>query len=568
MQEVRIIEELQGKNTNSGLCFEEEKSADSPQSNANKSGLRFESNAVGNGKLRFASKVVGSSKLRFEAHTEKMGNEQKYFGKNFLSKQAGQELDSQISKAADASENDAVRAADRERTIGQAGARYGKRYRRHRLATADKRLAKRQVKTQVKELKQEIKSRRHWERFGDELPKKFKKEKSRQKRKLMQKQIRQFSEKVVGKRAVSIATKVGKVAKVAAQAAAKAIGALISTIGWPVLGILLVFLLILGGAGFVMMLITNASVTTMSSYTSTDADIEAASVLATQLETGLEKEIAGLPSAWEWGHIDEFRYDLDEIGHDPFELMAYLSVTQPGFEMEPPSPIPDEVSRLHELRYNLILEEQVETRYYTVTSTDPVTGEVTETEEPYDYYSLNVILRSKSIVSVVQQALMTTPKSELWEWYQVLMETGGARQEVKNPFGTGRDWRGNVTSLYGYRLDPQNGKNLQLHRGLDIAAPEGTPLVAGLTGRVRFVGYDTTFGNYVIMEDDQGNTVQYAHCRAVLVGQGDLVEAGATLVAEVGNTGRSIGPHLHIEMKRNSQYLNPIYAIMYREESQ
>lgn len=471
-----------------------------------------------------------------------------------------QEISTAISQEADASENDAVRAADRGRIIGGTGARAGSRYRKHRIDTADKRLEKRQNKHTVKEWKRQEQSRKHWERYGDERPREYRKQQTAQKHSIKRKQIRELSDKTFGKKNVDA---VVKFTRALAQATAKAISWAVSFLGWPVLGFLLAFVLLLGGAGFIMMLITNTSVTMAGSYTAEDKAMEAASLLATELEAKLEQEISGLPSAWEWGHIDEFRYDTDPIGHDPFELMAWLSVTQPGFDMGLLSPVPGEIRRLHESRYDLILEQQIEVRYTTEMETDPITGEITETEVPYDYYILNVILRSQGIEQTVEDVLRATPKSELWEWYRLLMETRGSRQEFSNPFGNW-DWKDNITSRYGWRIDPVNGRNLQIHRGLDIAMPEGTPIAAGLAGRVRYVGFDATYGNYIILEDEAGTQLKYAHCQTIAASQGDQVTGGETIIALVGNTGASTGSHVHIEVQRDGNYLNPIYAINFQ----
>ena len=82
-----------------------------------------------------------------------------------------------------------------------------------------------------------------------------------------------------------------------------------------------------------------------------------------------------------------------------------------------------------------------------------------------------------------------------------------------------------VSSYYGYRIHPISGEN-QLHNGLDIAAPAGTPVKAGLTGRVTSASYNDSYGNYVILEDSDGYEIRYAHLNSISVSAGASIEKG------------------------------------------
>lgn len=87
------------------------------------------------------------------------------------------------------------------------------------------------------------------------------------------------------------------------------------------------------------------------------------------------------------------------------------------------------------------------------------------------------------------------------------------------------------------------------HRGVDLAAPQGTPIQAWSGGKVSFVGFDKNgYGNYVIIEHPDGRTTRYGHMRAIHVQTGQEVFTG-TKIGTVGNTGRSTGPHLHFEIR-------------------
>lgn len=115
--------------------------------------------------------------------------------------------------------------------------------------------------------------------------------------------------------------------------------------------------------------------------------------------------------------------------------------------------------------------------------------------------------------------------------------------------------RGWVTSGYGWRKSPHGGGR-RLHAGLDIAAPRGTPVVAPADGHVVFAGYHTAYGNLVVIDHGYGISTKYAHLSRMLVRVGDRVQRGE-LMAKVGNTGRSTGPHLHFEVLKDGVPTNP-----------
>jgi len=110
---------------------------------------------------------------------------------------------------------------------------------------------------------------------------------------------------------------------------------------------------------------------------------------------------------------------------------------------------------------------------------------------------------------------------------------------------------GVVTSRFGSRW----GSN---HKGTDIGAPIGTPIVAAAGGTVTVAqyGYSGGYGNYIIISHGNGVQTVYAHCNELKVAVGQTVSQGQ-LIATVGNTGRSTGPHLHIEIRVNGIAQNP-----------
>lgn len=94
------------------------------------------------------------------------------------------------------------------------------------------------------------------------------------------------------------------------------------------------------------------------------------------------------------------------------------------------------------------------------------------------------------------------------------------------------------------------------HSGIDIAVPSNTPVVATASGQVRESGSDAVLGEYVVIDHDDGYETMYAHNANRLVSRGAAVERGQT-IAYSGNTGRSTAPHLHYEVRRQGEPIDP-----------
>ena len=120
---------------------------------------------------------------------------------------------------------------------------------------------------------------------------------------------------------------------------------------------------------------------------------------------------------------------------------------------------------------------------------------------------------------------------------------------------------GDVTSLFGARSDPLEGGG-RFHYGLDIAGEEGTVISAFADGVVTAVGDSTDLGKYVTITHDGGYSTLYAHCRRITASDGQQVRCGDP-IAEMGDTGRATGVHLHFELHQDDIYLNPIYYVTF-----
>jgi murein DD-endopeptidase MepM/ murein hydrolase activator NlpD len=111
------------------------------------------------------------------------------------------------------------------------------------------------------------------------------------------------------------------------------------------------------------------------------------------------------------------------------------------------------------------------------------------------------------------------------------------------------------SSSYGWRIDPFNGYKA-FHEGLDFPANTGTPIRAAADGIVSFSEHTPDYGNIVKIEHGSGLETRYAHASKLIAHVGDRVVKGQ-IVAEVGSTGRSTGPHLHYEIRLNGESLDP-----------
>ncbi len=112
-----------------------------------------------------------------------------------------------------------------------------------------------------------------------------------------------------------------------------------------------------------------------------------------------------------------------------------------------------------------------------------------------------------------------------------------------------------VSSGFGERIDPINGSH-RFHTGVDVAAQEGSPILAAASGVVRRAGRRGGYGNAIEIDNGHGISTLYGHASALKVKEGDSVKTGDT-VALVGHTGRATGSHLHFEVRKDGKPIDP-----------
>ncbi|WP_414673953.1 M23 family metallopeptidase [Marinobacter sp. UBA3607] len=142
-----------------------------------------------------------------------------------------------------------------------------------------------------------------------------------------------------------------------------------------------------------------------------------------------------------------------------------------------------------------------------------------------------------------------------------LLDKVSSRQKLEDErYVQGRPitW-GWLSSKYGYRSDPFTGKRTW-HGGVDLAGKDGSDIIAVASGVVTWAGERYGYGNLVEVDHGDGLVTRYAHAKTVKVKIGDVVQKGQ-VVALMGSTGRSTGPHVHFEVIRNGKTEDPVKYI-------
>lgn len=293
------------------------------------------------------------------------------------------------------------------------------------------------------------------------------------------------------------------------------------------------------------------------SYRSIPGEIDAADLAFSKLEMELQGKINTIEM--QYPDYDEYHYTLDSIEHDPWTLICYLSAIYIEFTA---TEVQEEVERLFEERYEMtlvpVLETRTRTELYTetrvVTNVDGTIGMETDTYEvevEYEVSILEVTLTTKELEDIVAES-MNEEQKEIYALYQ---ETNGLIQQFYSPLDL--DWHTVISSYYGYRIHPITGAE-QFHKGIDLAVPTGTIVYASMDGIVTTATYSSSYGNYIVIENEEGYATKYAHMDTLQVSAGQTVKHGEQ-IGTTGNTGNSTGSHLHLECSYQGISYNPLF---------
>jgi murein DD-endopeptidase MepM/ murein hydrolase activator NlpD len=174
-----------------------------------------------------------------------------------------------------------------------------------------------------------------------------------------------------------------------------------------------------------------------------------------------------------------------------------------------------------------------------------------------DFYILSD-LKEKELFQQLDQVLDAL-NSEVDKRSEALIESVHELEKVHltwSSMPTITPVQGYLSSNFGYRISPFSGYRV-IHSGIDIATKYGNPIKATAKGIVVFTGYKPYYGNIVIIDHGNGYITRYGHCSRILVREGNFVKKG-DIIARVGSTGRSTGPHVHYEVLVNGVPINPL----------
>ena len=428
-------------------------------------------------------------------------------------------------------ENVGVKAAHKVELTGEAALRSALRHRKlapyKKVAKLERKLSKRSAKLS-------------YQRALHENPKLKKNPIARmwQKRKIKRqhaKALRESQKAVVrAKKAGSLLTRAARSAAMLVKRNPKVIIALVVLfLVVNIISSLFGMLSSVGGSGVAAIFATT--------YLSEESEIEAVSLAYNRWEMDLLMEIQN--AGQNHPGFDKYRFNTGEISHCPFELIAYLTATHFIFTLDD---IETKLRALFDEQYQLSFTPSIKTRFRYV---EDINGGMIRVY--YDWNVMTVTLTALNFTDLIHSRMNAEQRLH----FDLLMQTRGQRQIVANPFGFG--WQPFITSEYGYRIHPITGVR-DLHRGIDIGVPTGTPILAGFDGTVIFAGESGGYGNVVIIQGDNGLEARYAHMDTLGVNAGQNVYMG-DVIGTVGSTGSSTGPHLHMEILRNGQFLNPIF---------
>lgn len=271
---------------------------------------------------------------------------------------------------------------------------------------------------------------------------------------------------------------------------------------------------------FMMVFNGGAAAVNGSAMTANDADIDRAEAYYSGKEAALQTQIENA----EQSHpgYNEYQYQIGGVGHNPVALAAYLSAMYGDFTFDG---VKSKLDTLFAEQYKLTFPTRSETRMRPVQTTDPDTGQVTTTQEPYTYTIMTVSLVSQDFTALVTPLLQ---QAGVLDVYSVYLQNHGNRMYFANPFPFG--W-----SVYA---------TLASDNSVSIDVPAGTEIKSSLAGKVTQAA-----GGTVVVTGSDGLSVTYRSCTGVRVSAGQSVNAGDVIA--------QTGAGFSILFVRNGEHLNP-----------
>ena len=207
-----------------------------------------------------------------------------------------------------------------------------------------------------------------------------------------------------------------------------------------------------------------------------------------------------------------------------------------------------QVLRLNALGDRLAEENNISEKEFNFDQQPPAGGPIQSPEQVKSKTLAELLLEIETLEQQVHQE-----QNQL-----MLLESVTLGHHIQsNSYLSGRPIvKGWLSSYYGVRKDPFNGRPA-MHKGVDFAGKENAPIIATASGIVSWSGERYGYGNLIEIDHGDGYKTRYGHNKTLLVTMGDVVEKGQ-IIARMGSTGRSTGPHVHYEILRNNTQINPI----------
>jgi len=240
--------------------------------------------------------------------------------------------------------------------------------------------------------------------------------------------------------------------------------------------------------------------------------------------------------AWERDLVEQ-REELQELRHSAEQEMSALTVRLAELQSR--------VLRLDAVGERLVDTAGLHSDEFDFGSVPSVGGPIAETESVYQV---------PEIYQAIQELADRIDSRE--QQLEVLDDLFAAQKLSEDSFVAGRPiTKGWMSSRYGHRADPFTGRSAW-HAGVDFAGKDGSEIVSVAAGVVTYAGPRYGYGNLVEVNHGNGYKTRYAHCKEIKVSVGDVVRK-ADLIALMGSTGRSTGPHVHFEVYKNGRTVDP-----------